>query len=96
MKYQNLFSGENKKNIINLLSSELAQRGVKVSPERGKRISHTSYKRHSTISRIFLYMLRKAEVTSLQRRFLLYLPKVYIGTDRLELTVQILIRCCVL
>ena len=30
MKYQILFSGENKKNVINLLSAELAQRVVKV------------------------------------------------------------------
>ena len=30
MKCQNLFSGKNKKNIINLSSAELAQRVVKV------------------------------------------------------------------
>ena len=30
MKCQNLFSGKNKKNLINLLSAELAQRVVKV------------------------------------------------------------------
>ena len=30
MKYQNLFSGKNKKNITNLLSAELAKRVVKV------------------------------------------------------------------
>ena len=31
MKYQILFSGKNKKNIINLLSAENAQRVVKVN-----------------------------------------------------------------
>ena len=30
MKYQNLFSRKHKKNIINLLSAELAQRAIKV------------------------------------------------------------------
>ena len=31
MKYQNLFSGKNKKNITNLSSAELAKRVVKVN-----------------------------------------------------------------
>ena len=31
MKWQSLFSGENKKNIINLSSAEFAQREVKVN-----------------------------------------------------------------
>ena len=35
MKCQILFSGKNKKNIINLLSAENAQRVVKVKPIKG-------------------------------------------------------------
>ena len=31
MKYQSLFSGKNKKNIVNLPSAELAQKGIKVN-----------------------------------------------------------------
>ena len=34
MKYQFLFSGKNKKNVINLLSAELNQRVVKVNPSK--------------------------------------------------------------
>ena len=33
MKYQDLFSGKNKKTIINLSSAELAQRVVKVNDQ---------------------------------------------------------------
>ena len=36
VKGQLLFSGKNKKNITNLLSAELAQRVVKISPSVGK------------------------------------------------------------
>ena len=44
MKYQILYSGENKKNLINLSSAELAQREVKI-------------KIYHALSRLFFIML---------------------------------------
>ena len=70
MKSRNLFSGKNKKNIINLLSAEIAQRVVKVNNhiDLGKALFNLKLKNWSQqqqmTSKTFLFHFSKKKTTA--------------------------------